>query len=1197
MLVKARFLRKVPQEGELDHRYLFLLSALDARLLAPHDRPLVTTSWPPGLPARGIVLQSGHVGAQGGEQLPLEEMTRLFVADLPFAPDIGDANVPPGTEREQVAALVPGSWHWLMVEGTFGWLRHANDGVVLPMDDLRGARLLRVYCAGMYPWFPAEDYDAVVAARARQHGVANPQPLSRLASDGLPVSDDNADWLVRAVGAALSLPITPAILQEGLQLHTSGARVPLATGLTRLYALWQRATPPPKVRPRPRFGPPPPPPPHELRGQPLIEILTDLSNPEEYGSPGAMLLAQVAANPYRWVGISGSPGSGMLRDGGGASHLLPFWSMDLVAHALQGRGATADEPLAVERSMAVATETFRQLEHRNIRAFLVYDEFGRSRGSSQFDFDWLQGGIPFLSPTGSTVFAESVVASGLTRRVQDLNRPVQHPNAIVYFGDTRWPSPWTAYAGFLGIRLQPLRRLQHPAGREAAIAAVASPTLHPLQAETPTDATMDYRFLQLTWRQRLDEAIATRVIAQADQSRQPTQFDPNRNTQTLPGMLLPSHPIVWRPGIDIPSGREAVTPSQGEALRRIGHWYMTAVTGNPGTGKTHLLRELWRVVRECTRDQGWLLVLTPTNRTAARVCERLTDIARDGEPLVLGGKGQDKTKAHFGIAVGTIDAFVARMQYARLFAHSILSRDGILVIDECGMVTTERFVSVLSRIDPPASQRSPTQNGRLLRIVLGGDPYQLESVEPGNFFLDIMRGVAATELREPVRTMAAGIAGTSARDETGLEPFFGLVRASMDREELRYTVVRYLLAHVHGAAPTTTEGREANEAAGIDARQFEPFNLPVPAAGGSSAIRATVVEDLPTRQPETREAYGLFLGTLEDQVRNAVFRTILRYRGVQLSLTKVDDTDTAPILPAIPITADAAIKQAAALDFHRIRTAVTAREPAVKIVALYRTARSMTGETAYISSSTRINRWFVDFLNGHLPRPAGYWRPSINQTPTTRDPEPETDDPDDAREQLQLVDGWPYQVRRNDFRPFGIFRGERVTLLGCTGGRNSVLYRFLSESGRQMAIPPRWCQPRYLTYGWATNVHQVQGAEYPLIIFVWIEGVPWNGPGGIQQAWPHVWPGATKIDRFRRVVRPVNAPGEDGRLDLRRFYTGITRTMALWRSTDPRNRRTANGQCAIITGYHALRLYLGIETLQRATGFAGILQPSPTTEP
>lgn len=1186
MLVKARFLRKVPQEGELDHRYLFLLSAQDARLLAPHDRPLATTSWPPGLPTRGIVLQSGHVGAQGGEQLPLEEMTRLFVADLPFAPDI-DTGTPPGTQREQVAALVPGSWHWLMIEGTFGWLRHANDGVVLAMDDLRGARLLRVYCAGIYPWFPADDYEAVVAARASEHGVVNPQPLARLAADGLPSTNDNADWLVRAVGAVLSLPITPAIIQEGIQLHGGNTRRPLADGLTRLYSLWQKATPQ-KARARPRVGPPPPPPPHELRGQPLIEIVTDLSNPEEYGSPGAMLLAQVASSPYRWVGISGSPGSGMLREGGGASHMFPFWAMDLLAHALAGRMGGNNEILADERSMAVATETFRQLEHRNIRAFLFYDEFGRTKGSSSFDFDWLQGGVPFLSPAGSTVFAESVVASGLARRTQDLNRPVQHPDAIVYFGDSRWPSPWTAYAGFLGIRLQPLRQLQHQAGREKAITAVASPALHPLQAETPTDATTDYRFLQLSWRQRLEERIAARALAQSEQTSQPHHFDlhPNTDATMLPGVLMPAHPIVWRPSIDIPPGREAVTPSQGEALRRIARGYMTAVTGRPGTGKTHLLRELWRIVREVTSDQGWLLVLTPTNRTAARVCERLSDIARDGEPLVLGGKGHDKAKGQFGIAVGTIDAFLARMQHVRLFAHSILSRDGILVIDECGMVTAERFVSVLSRIDPPASQRSPTQNGRLLRIVLGGDHYQLESVEPGNFFLDVMRGLAVTDLREPVRTMAAGIAGNAANDETGLEPFFGLVRASMDREELRYTVVRYLLAHVHGTTPTTTEGRESNEAAGIDSRQFEPFGLPNPTAGGSTAIRATVVDDLPSRQPETREAYTLFLSTLEDQVRNAVFRTILRYRGVQLSLTKVDDAATAPILPAIPMTADAAIKQAAALDFHRIRTAVTAREPAVKIVALYRTPRSMTGETTYISSSSRINRWFVDFLTGQLPRPPGYWRPSINQAPV-RPPDTEADD-DPDREHLQLVDGWPYQVRRNDFRPFGIFRGERVTLLGCTGGRNTVLYRFLSESGRQMAIPPRWCQPRYLTYGWATNVHQVQGAEYPLIIFVWIEGVPWGGPGGIQQAWPHVWPGATKTDRFRRGVRPVNAPGEDGRLDLRRFYTGITRTMALWRSSD---RRTAQGQCAIITGYHALRLYLGIETLQRATGFAGILQP------
>lgn len=142
-----------------------------------------------------------------------------------------------------------------------------------------------------------------------------------------------------------------------------------------------------------------------------------------------------------------------------------------------------------------------------------------------------------------------------------------------------------------------------------------------------------------------------------------------------------------------------LSEEQERALLLLSEAKVAILTGGPGVGKTTVLRAF---VEHAKRSGLSVALASPTGRAARRLHE---------------STGEDASTLHrlFGLAPN----LAARKQPKSLEAD-------ILIIDETSMVDLPLFVQVLRRI--PDSTR----------IILVGDPDQLESVGPGSVLKDLI---------------------------------------------------------------------------------------------------------------------------------------------------------------------------------------------------------------------------------------------------------------------------------------------------------------------------------------------------------------------------------------------------------------------------------------------------------------------------
>lgn len=1153
MLVKARFVEEL-QIDEIDFRFVFLLSEEDRGLL--------------GNPVFARPGSGAPVGYGGGaELLTEEEQTRLFVVAMNFRPDGGEAPAAP----DATTPMRPGSWYWVMLGGLIPQKPEEGELVTPDSGQLRGFRLVRLEGLGIYNAPGPRELNGLIdlMSATLPEEPMRPSlamqvlaPLEGEGGEGLPPfpSQQLIDQAFRLAGCAVAFPMTREFLDEGLRLYSMLQGRIQAPRIPELYRIWANATKAPRQREEP--DPDAPADRTTLLGEPLRQTVIDLSNPTEFGAPGARLLLHLLLAPYSLVGPASSPGGVTTREGSGVLRKLPFWTCDALAQVIyQVPGEEGLEPHATRRAQAVVTEAFFHLERRNRRAFDVLRDSGfADRDSQPLRFDFLE----LLSPAGSTVFAETVVDDGVVRRKNDLEKAVMPRLAsrFVWIEDQRWRTPWMALAGFLGVPLRHFGRLGGRESRLAVTAEVTTPAWHPMQVER-TELTR-HNFLQLATRGVVDREMARLVIDQAARVNEAAE-------------LAVHPPIIEAPGIVHPPHRHALTPSQAEAFRNAQRWRLTLVTGDPGTGKTFLMRELVRLVREATDGEGFLLVLAPTNRAAARLAQQVAGEAQTR--LYLLGEETDEPgmPLDFDIAVGTIDSFRARMETVETFRDLILGRPLVIALDEGSMVTMEQFASVVDLLSVSPEDDWAGQEGladSVLRIVLVGDPFQLPSVEPGNFFWDMMRFLPVVRLREQKRF------GREEGERNSLEQFFTMVRLGMEQSGTRAVVVDWMLAH-------DPEHRG-------DPHRFEKWHMEPP-TNRQGQVRIVLVDDLPKRLPSDEAGWQAFMLQLNDHVRDTVFREISDWNS---------DSQRAETVPFVPVPTSPAEREAAWKKFLLFREDMTKPKAPFKVVTMFRRMISDARLTHYISSATRVNGWFQDALMGTLIGPDGTRQVQAMDLPASmvipdnrwRDQWRHLAGSNQLSEarvmafssrprDLVLCPGWPYTVLRNEFRPFGVFRSETVTYVGPVVERGRQKFRFISEQGREMIISRRYARLRYLAYGWSTNVHQIQGAEYPLVIGLWFEGMAFRQ---VQAWWQDIQPSTERATE----VLDLGGEGEE-RMDLRAFYTAITRTKASFDLTR-RNKETGErvvtrspGRCVIIAGRHALRRYLGLHVQQRATGFAG----------
>jgi exodeoxyribonuclease V alpha subunit len=197
-----------------------------------------------------------------------------------------------------------------------------------------------------------------------------------------------------------------------------------------------------------------------------------------------------------------------------------------------------------------------------------------------------------------------------------------------------------------------------------------------------------------------------------------------------------------------------------------GRW-VSVLTGGPGTGKTHTVARLLRLLSVQPGPPPRIALAAPTGKAAARLQESVQEQAGAvGLPI-------DLTASTLHRLLGWRPDSRSRFTH---HAGNHLPYD-VVVVDESSMVPLTMMARLLEAVRPTA------------RLVLVGDPDQLTPVEAGAVLSDLVH-------RPAVAAAASGLtdgvtAGVTA-DHRDLD--------DEERRQLRNGVVRLRVSHRYGAA-------------------------------------------------------------------------------------------------------------------------------------------------------------------------------------------------------------------------------------------------------------------------------------------------------------------------------------------------------------------------------------------------------------
>jgi exodeoxyribonuclease V alpha subunit len=193
-----------------------------------------------------------------------------------------------------------------------------------------------------------------------------------------------------------------------------------------------------------------------------------------------------------------------------------------------------------------------------------------------------------------------------------------------------------------------------------------------------------------------------------------------------------------------------------------GRW-VSVLTGGPGTGKTHTVARLLRLLADQPGPAPRIALAAPTGKAAARLQEAVQQqAAAVGLPV-------DLTASTLHRLLGWRPDSRSRFRH---HAGNHLPYD-VIVVDESSMVPLTMMARLLEAVRPSA------------RLVLVGDPDQLTPVEAGAVLSDLVHRPAPADA---VSGLPAGVAA-------------GDLDLDLDeRDQLRNGVVRLRVSRRYGAA-------------------------------------------------------------------------------------------------------------------------------------------------------------------------------------------------------------------------------------------------------------------------------------------------------------------------------------------------------------------------------------------------------------